>query len=194
MFKYEITFIVPEAETNEPVSKIIEPAGGKIIASKDLGIKAFTYPIAKAKIGRYFSVLFEIEPVDLKKLEKPLKLDRSIMRYLLVKALRVRAPRPPREVTGVKQKAISEKVEKKVVEEPKTEKIEVKKTTEEKEIEPKIEKKPAARKISKTIEKAERVAPRAREKAKETVRKETPKVPEIEKDLLDEKLKDLVSE
>jgi len=177
MFKYEITFILPEAQTKEPVSKIIESVGGKIISSKDLGAKAFVYPIAKATIGRYFNVLFEIEPADLKKLEKPLKLERSILRYLLIKALRFRAPRPPRElkkdVKDVKKEITTKpSEEKKAVEEPKTE---------EKKAEPKIEK-------------VEKGPSPVRERAKEAPKKEKPKAPEIEKGLLDEKLKDLVED
>lgn len=191
MFKYEITFILAEAETNEPVSKVVQAAGGKVISSRDLGVKAFSYPIAKATIGRYFSVLFEIMPEDLKKLEKPLKLERSILRYLLVKAIRAHAPRPPKPER--KEKASDQKIEK--IEEkaaaPMVEKVEEVKA----QVKPmptgrQAVKKPAA-KIKAPKPKAEKVAKPVKEPV---AKKEPAKVPEIEKDLLDEKLKDLVSE
>jgi ribosomal protein S6 len=102
MVKYETTFIVPEETSAEPVSKIIEAAGAKPGQVKEIGVKSFTYPIAKLNAGRYFCLRFEAEADQLPKIEKALKAEKSVLRYLLVKELRVRAPRPPRIVESGK--------------------------------------------------------------------------------------------
>ncbi len=211
MFKYEITFIVGEAEANEPVSKIVEAVGGKITGTKDLGIKSFTYPIAKQKAGRYFCLYFEIEPADLIKLEKPLRLNKSVLRYVVVKALRARPPRPPKQAEGSKQQAVGEqtKIQSRINKEESDEKAiaetDPKLTeapTEETPIEvPVVQPKPV---VAKPVEikvegteekKIESETPREpiKPRVKKVEKKPKPE-PKIEVDKLDEKLKDLISE
>lgn len=187
--KYEITFIVPEEVTQEPVSKILESIGAKVLETKAIGVKSFAYPIAKHNIGRYFCLKFEIEAELLAKLEKSLKIEKSVLRHLIVRELRVRAPRPPKpeKAAGSAKQAAGIKDKEKTKEKEKEEKI--------------VEEvqKPAPQKIEQVMKPVVEEKSALVEKPVEVEKKEAPvvkksKEPKIEIDKLDEKLKDLVGD
>lgn len=83
MNKYEITYITKSEQSN-PALEIIESLSGKIISSQELGLKKFAYPIAKNSSGYYFKIVFESESKTLIALEKKLKLNESVIRFLIV--------------------------------------------------------------------------------------------------------------
>lgn len=92
MSPYEILYIINGEITEEEQLKIttaleamINKAGGKIISTENLGKKRLSYPIKKIKAGYYLLSQFELAPLDLKEVEKKIKLINEIIRFLIVK-------------------------------------------------------------------------------------------------------------
>ena len=108
--KYEITYLCDESNSIKDAVKVLEDNGAKISKETDLGIKKLAYPINKMTTAHYGVVLFEIEKTDLPRLEKALKLNKTVVRYLIVKELRTPIPKP------VKEKAVEEEKPAKVAE------------------------------------------------------------------------------
>lgn len=92
---YELTCITKQGQDLDNIIKVIDATGGKIIEQKDIGNRRFTYPILKENSGFYFSFFMELEPTSLPALNRQLKNESSILRYLVVskKSLPV-APTP----------------------------------------------------------------------------------------------------
>lgn len=88
---YELVVIFePEIKTEEKeklltsIKKIIE-GEGKILTEKDWGRKEFAYLIKKQRMGFFNWLSFSLETEALKSLEKKLKLEDQILRYLIIK-------------------------------------------------------------------------------------------------------------
>jgi small subunit ribosomal protein S6 len=86
---YECTFIVNPGLDDpqiDSVVKSIEDAvtknGGEIVTREDIGRRRLAYPITKKHNGYYTSLEFEAEPHVIDKMERFLKLDENVMRYL----------------------------------------------------------------------------------------------------------------
>ena len=89
---YEVMFIAaPEtadedvAKLNEAITKLIETEGGSIVKLEDMGRRKLAYPINKKNEGYY--VLFEIEGSgkEIFELERRMRVNDTIMRYLTVR-------------------------------------------------------------------------------------------------------------
>lgn len=63
---------------------------GKITTSDDLGVKHFSYPIKKEIEGKYWLLKFQGSPLEVKEIEKNLRLEAKILRYLLTKSTKVK--------------------------------------------------------------------------------------------------------
>ncbi len=88
---YEVTFIVDdqigEESIKTEVKKIedfIANNGGKVEKTDALGTRRFAYPIKKREHGYYGFIQFWADPSLLPNLENLLRLDESILRYLIV--------------------------------------------------------------------------------------------------------------
>ncbi|MDH4358332.1 MAG: 30S ribosomal protein S6 [Candidatus Berkelbacteria bacterium] len=196
MIKYEITFIVEENGTADAVLKLLEGSSIKPLKTTDCAVREFAYPIKKAGRGRYFNILIEAEPENIAKLEEQLKLELSVLRHLIVKALRTPLPLPPAKKPAAKteEKPPVEKVapeppqiKPEVKEEKAGAKAEAKKEVKPAEKPKAAPKKPEAKKALRKTAK-----PKVEIEAKEE--KEAKPEVEIAKDILDEKLKDLVED
>lgn len=125
MNSYEILYLVPSlkseelAKIQEKVKKIIQEKKGKIQEEKSLGLRDLAYPIKHHLKGYYYWLCFDFEPSFLKELEKTLKLESQILRFLIVKHIK---PKEKKKIT--RPKFITKKLEKKEVlkEKPKKEK------------------------------------------------------------------------
>jgi len=93
MRDYKLTLVIsPDLGSEETktlltkIKKIVEEPKGKVTKTNEWGRKDLAYPIAKKQVG-YF-VLLEINlPEDQpKEIERKLKLEEGILRFLLVKA------------------------------------------------------------------------------------------------------------
>ena len=123
---YELTLItdanIPENEYKgklEEIKKIIEKNQGNIDSEIDLGRKKLSYPIKKMLKGNFYSLEIDIEPKALKPIEKKLKLNKNILRYILIK-----------KSANIKQVIKKSDSEKKETLKQKPQKIEIDKKTE----------------------------------------------------------------
>jgi len=203
--KYEITFILEEGSTPENVLKTFTKDGIEQEELKDLGVKRFAYKIKKMESGHYFSMVFLAAKNEVAQLERDLRLEREIVRHLIVKVEheRMKALHEQKQAARNMKKAAAAMEEKTAADakkeapapRPQTS-IEVKKV-EEKPAEIAIDEKPAVKEVeektkeekpAKTAKKAE---PKAKEKPK-AVKK--PKEAKIAKAELDKKLEELVED
>ena len=91
---YEITLILTEGEKVSDIEKIIKEFG-EIKKSTDLQVKQFAYPIGKLTSGHYYATEFVADGANISKIAQELKAEKSIIRYLITKALR-KGPEPIR--------------------------------------------------------------------------------------------------
>lgn len=190
---YELTFIVdgniPENEHNavvKTVKDLLATGNATIISEIELGRKKLSYPIKKSQKGNYFSIEFEVEPTFLKPLEIKLKLEKAILRFLMIKKPKNVINKPFEEKEEVEEKEEKPRknfTERKAAEAKKPETISVKAPVEEKKEE--IIKEEIIEEAP--IEEVEEVKPT---KAKEA-KKEEPET--STKDELDEKLDEILN-
>lgn len=89
--KYEIMYILAstldeEARKNE-ISKlhgILEAGGGKVTDVKEMGEKAFAYPIKKMSKGYYIVIKVGTDIASLEEFKRIAKLDQNVVRYLVL--------------------------------------------------------------------------------------------------------------
>ncbi len=91
-YNYELALIfsVKLAEEKQKsilteIKKYITAAGGKAEEAKLFGKKKFAYPIKKETEGFYYTILFSGEGKDSAQLINKLKLDESVLRYLILR-------------------------------------------------------------------------------------------------------------
>lgn len=110
---YEVMYIIdPETpgdkvtKLNDAVGKLIEKEGGSVVRMDDIGMKTMAYPIQKKEEGYY--VLFEIEGTgqEIAELERRMRVNDMIMRYITV---RVDEDRKTAEKRKAKREARSAK-------------------------------------------------------------------------------------
>lgn len=89
---YELLYIVPAKFTEkemeliiEKVNDLIKKQGGEIISNKDLGKKRLAYLIKQNSRGYYIFTCFELLPQKIKELNKNLKINPDILRFLITK-------------------------------------------------------------------------------------------------------------
>lgn len=89
---YEVMYIAaPETadedivKLNDAISKLVEKEGGNVVKVEDWGRRELAYPIKKKTEGHY--VLFEIEGSgqEIAELERRMRVNDTIMRYLTVR-------------------------------------------------------------------------------------------------------------
>ncbi len=92
MRSYELGFIlhpqVEQADVTQAVERVGQyvTAGGGEVASVDVwGRREFAYPIRKQQDGTYVFLQAQLDPQALEELERNLKLDEEILRYLLLR-------------------------------------------------------------------------------------------------------------
>jgi len=91
MNSYELTFILKpdlsDKVTEDMVVKVkkwIEELKGKVKSSDVWGKRSFSYRILKYLEGYYVIITLDMAPSEVGKLDRKLKLDDSVLRYLLV--------------------------------------------------------------------------------------------------------------
>jgi small subunit ribosomal protein S6 len=67
------------------IKKIIEELKGKVEKTEEWGKKKFAYPMKKKSLGYYFLWMVKLPPEGPSEMEKQLKLEEKLIRYLLVK-------------------------------------------------------------------------------------------------------------
>jgi len=213
---YEITAILKEGSDTAVIEKIISEHSSEITKTSDLQVKQFAYPIGKLTSGHYFAVEFVTDTAKITEIEKDLKAEKSIIRFLTTKAIR-KGPEPIRtgeyakenkEESQAETAEISqeEKVEaplepetiEEPVEEPVIEESEVKEETAGEEI---VEETPEEEKTEEPEIQEETEEPVAEAPAEEQPKEEKlvtkrprAKAAKVSADELDKKLEELVKE
>lgn len=92
MREYELVLVfdpdltkVNQKKLMAKVKKIIEELKGKIEKTDEWGKKELAYPIKKKKLGYYFLLALKLPANSPVEIDKKLKLEEKIIRYLLVK-------------------------------------------------------------------------------------------------------------
>jgi len=87
--RYETLMILPARyegkaldEIIPEIKKIFENASAKIHRIENLGRRTLAYPILKQTEGVYVNVIFDSNPASIKLLDRELKLNQTIMRFL----------------------------------------------------------------------------------------------------------------
>jgi len=75
-----------EASAKKLVTELLDKVKGKVKESKILGMRELAYPIKKANRGWYGIFLVEAPKEAGAELDKMIKLEEKILRYLLVRA------------------------------------------------------------------------------------------------------------
>jgi small subunit ribosomal protein S6 len=92
MRHYELGFILhPEVEqsdvtqTVDRVGQYVTSGGGEVASVDVWGRRALAYPIRRQNEGTYVFLQVHIEPQAILELERNLKLDEEVLRYLLLR-------------------------------------------------------------------------------------------------------------
>ena len=94
MKDYELALLISphltETEVKEVVEKVkelIKQNGGQIIGEESWGKKDLAYSINKENQGFYEFVYLSLEPLKIAEIEKKLKLENKILRYMICRVL-----------------------------------------------------------------------------------------------------------
>lgn len=92
MNKYELTIVVEgkgasakKKKVTETLEKLLKIFKGKIVETKDWGVKDLAYKLGKNEQGGYLHFTLEIEAGSVKSLNEKLRTDSDILRFLLVR-------------------------------------------------------------------------------------------------------------
>ena len=99
MNEYELTFIIRadaeeerQTEIKERIQQHVVERGGEMAGMRDWGQRRLAYPIRKQTSGNYVSMRFRLPPTETEGLQRALRLNEDILRYLLLSASEVPAP------------------------------------------------------------------------------------------------------
>ncbi len=91
MNRYELTLVLDgkagsakKKKVTDTLEKIIAVYKGKILESRDWGVKDLAYEIEKSETGLYLYFELELDPKGVKSLNDKLRVDADIIRYLLI--------------------------------------------------------------------------------------------------------------
>ena len=92
MRNYELGFVIhPEVEQSDvtqavdKVGQYVLAGGGEVTSVDVYGRRVLAYPIRKQKEGTYVFLHAQLDPQAIQELERNLKLDEEILRYLLIR-------------------------------------------------------------------------------------------------------------
>lgn len=92
---YELTMIFRSSLGEEDRKKVLETVkkligkSSRLVETLDLGKRMLAYPIKKEKEGNFICLKLEITGQEAVEINKKLKNDEKVLRYLLVKAAKV---------------------------------------------------------------------------------------------------------
>jgi len=92
MKNYELGFVIhPEVEQSDvtqavdKVGQYVSAGGGEVTSVDVWGRRVLAYPIRRQKEGTYVFLHAQLDPQAIQELERNLKLDEEILRYLLLR-------------------------------------------------------------------------------------------------------------
>jgi small subunit ribosomal protein S6 len=88
---YEMVYILTPALEDEQVPSAIEGVSatvqnlkGEVGEVKPWGRRRFAYPIARLREGNYVEMHFKLDPASVSELERSIRLNEAVIRYLLI--------------------------------------------------------------------------------------------------------------
>ena len=91
MRQYELTYLISDDIQESEITKITGKIGGmiaeekgKVLKEESWGRRKLAYPIKKLLFATYITINFELEPENLKNIERDLRHENSVVRYLLI--------------------------------------------------------------------------------------------------------------
>lgn len=143
---YELTYIVSIKYLDDELTKVMESIagqikslGGEITSDQILGKQRLAYPIKQTHQGTYVILEFNLDGVNLKKLDDQLKLSASVLRHLIIKK-KIKSEAEIKREKQIQESLRKEK-EAELVKQEKETRVAVKKDEEEEKKEARIEKK-----------------------------------------------------
>lgn len=88
MDKYALTLVLRSDMDEKARKELLEPVKkhfSKLEKEEEWGMRDLAYPIKHQTKGFYVHYFFEAEPVNIPSLDKDLKVEENIIRYLLVR-------------------------------------------------------------------------------------------------------------
>lgn len=91
MNTYELTLLLPEGDEKEKsrlvklVEDFVKKAKGELLKQESWGAKHLSYPLRKQMTADYEHFVLSLPPVKQPELDRILKLDETILRYLFVR-------------------------------------------------------------------------------------------------------------
>lgn len=92
MNTYELTLLFiedKEQKDKKRILKLVEDFvaknNGKVVKQEDWGVKELAYPIKKNNSAEYLHYVLELEPKHQPELDRSLRLDEYLLRYLFVR-------------------------------------------------------------------------------------------------------------
>ena len=89
MNTYELTIVVPEGDNVTRVIKLVtdfaKKTKGEVNKQESWGAKHLAYPIRKLAVAQYEHFVITLEPAQQIALDKMLRMDESILRYMFVR-------------------------------------------------------------------------------------------------------------
>jgi len=90
MQKYELTLVLPKKAKEktfvEKVEKLVKLIDGKVLKTESWGEVELSFPMKKELTGFFVHLNLELEGKAVKGLDEKLRIDDTLLRYLLVKA------------------------------------------------------------------------------------------------------------
>ena len=92
MKNYELMFVIKPTLTEEEMKAGIDTvlnsltaSGGEIAVNKDMGVRKLAYEIEKQKRGYYFVSYFTTNPDSITEIERLLRINENILRFMTIK-------------------------------------------------------------------------------------------------------------
>jgi small subunit ribosomal protein S6 len=89
MNTYELTVVVPEGDEAKRIVKLVtdfaKKTKGEVNKQESWGAKHLAYPIKKLAIAQYEHFVLTLEPAQQPVLDKMLRMDENLLRYMFVK-------------------------------------------------------------------------------------------------------------
>ena len=89
MNTYELTIVTPEGDNVARIIKVVadfaKKTKGEVNKQESWGAKHLAYPIKKLAIANYEHFVITLEPAQQIVLDKMLRMDESILRYMFVR-------------------------------------------------------------------------------------------------------------
>ena len=119
MNNYELTYLTPittDATSHfNQIEKIIQESAGTVVVTKKSERINLAYSIKKNAIADITTIEIDVAPDKIKKIEEKIKLDKNILRYILIKKPAVVRKKPKRErdkpkTEGVEYSALAKEI------------------------------------------------------------------------------------